>query len=192
MGPKSVTYRPTQAHESSRLMQDLLEFTDIQLKEKEVKQPMKHQDGWEAYVRRYTTSVVMGITYGHRITSVYNNSDLHKIYDVLATLTNVGQPGTWLCDDFPLIRHLPDILAPWRKKGLALHRWEMELWGGLLRRMKDEREQGTATACYVGDLLEKRGEDGTKDSENLSDLLLSCAYASRFDRMDANFSLNLS
>lgn len=96
MGTKSRSYRVVQEHESAVLMGDLLRHTRTMQKhlaDGSFKTATRHEDGWEAHVRRYTTSVVLNITYGKRITSAYDNPSLHKIYDILANFTLVGQPG---------------------------------------------------------------------------------------------------
>ncbi|CAD6912244.1 unnamed protein product [Tilletia controversa] len=187
MGTKSVQYRSVQEQESAILIRDLLCYTRQKDKTSWPNQDtLTHESSWEAWVRRYTTSVVMSITYGHRIQSAENNQDLHKIYDVLATFTKVGQPGSWLCDDFPIVRMLPNFLAPWRKKGLDLHKWEMELWGGFLNRIKAEREESRETPCFASHALENRatkapdynGEGfGLDSGGNMSDILLAYTAA---------------
>ena len=58
----------------------------------------------------------------------------------------------------------------------------MELWGGFLERLKKERQDGTARASYVNDVLQKREEalpgfdgkgTGLVDGQP-TDLLLAC------------------
>lgn len=163
MGTKSKSYRVVQEHESAVLMGDLLRHSravESSIADGSYKRATRHEDGWEAHVRRYTTSVVLNITYGKRITSAYDNQSLHKIYDILANFTLVGQPGRNPCDDFPLLRLLPDWLAPWRKEALRLHKWEMQLWGGFMDELKGEREALSSVPSYVNDMLEDRQKNG--------------------------------
>ncbi|KIK51470.1 hypothetical protein GYMLUDRAFT_78193 [Collybiopsis luxurians FD-317 M1] len=81
------------------------------------------------------------------------------IYDVLANFAHVGQPGNYLADIFPILRKLPDFLAPWRAAGRKMHEWEMELWGGILESGKKLLSAGTANT-YVNTYLRKRSERG--------------------------------
>ncbi|KAG7098797.1 hypothetical protein E1B28_000702 [Marasmius oreades] len=112
---------------------------------------------WFAIIRRYTTSVVMTATYGNRVNRVVDNPHLHKIYDVLANFAHVGQPGNYLADAFPIFRKLPDWLAPWRVAARKMHEWEMELWGGLLQRCKNELRAGKEHVTnYVSTYLRQR------------------------------------
>lgn len=158
IGSKSLTYRTMQEHESAVLIKDLWRHTQhcLSQPQRHDKTRLTHETSWEAHVRRYTTSVVMSITYGRRVTSTYRNPELHKIYDVLANLSVVAQPGQNACDGFPILTRLPDWLAPWRARGRAMHKWELELWGGLLERAKRDLQQGKARQGYVASMLEKR------------------------------------
>jgi hypothetical protein len=54
------------------------------------------EEHWFSLIRRYTTSIVMTVTYGKRAHKIINNPRLHKIYAVLANFTTVGQPGNYL------------------------------------------------------------------------------------------------
>ncbi|ESK96459.1 cytochrome p450 [Moniliophthora roreri MCA 2997] len=163
---KTREMRTTQELESRVVMFDLLnhgeqsfvpEFRNVG---DEV--PERH---WFAIIRRYTTSVVMLATYGNRVNRVTNNPHLHKIYDVLANFAHVGQPGNYLADAFPILRKLPDILAPWRIAGRRMHEWEMELWGGLLERCKEEIRQGKEHVTnYVVTYLRQRMDAGIDEA----------------------------
>ncbi|KAF8810830.1 cytochrome P450 [Phlegmacium glaucopus] len=165
IGPQaSKALRSVQELESRVVIWDLMnhgdkscapEFSDPAVVYSEV--PEAH---WFALIRRYTTSVVMTATYGTRVTRVTNNPHLHKIYDVLANFAHVGQPGNYLADVFPIIRKLPDVLAPWRIAVQKMHEWEMELWGGLLdggKRMIEDRIPNTS---YVNTYLRTRSDAG--------------------------------
>lgn len=187
MGTKSQGYKTIQEHESAVLIHDLLRHTQHCLSHpRDQDLPLTHETGWEAHVRRYTTSVVMNITYGRRVTSTYRNPELHKIYDVLGNLAVVGQPGRNACDAFAFVRKLPDWLAPWRVQAKAMHKWEMELWGGLLERTKRDRQHGRPCQGYVASVLDRRqhapssasfdGSGLTAEGE-MTDLLLAYTAA---------------
>ncbi|KAF9445128.1 cytochrome P450 [Macrolepiota fuliginosa MF-IS2] len=115
---------------------------------------------WFSLVRRYTTSIVMTLTYGKRAHKILNNRHLHMIYEVLANFTKVGQPGNYLADVFPILRKLPDFLAKWRADAQKMHQWEMVLWGGLLKELQAELNSGIARDCYVSNYIRKRAEGG--------------------------------
>ncbi|EEB95611.1 hypothetical protein MPER_05386 [Moniliophthora perniciosa FA553] len=120
---------------------------------------------WFSIIRRYTTSVVMLVTYGNRVERYINNPHLHKIYDVLASFAVTAQPGNYLADAFPILRKFPDILAPWRSAGHKMHEWEMELWGGLLEKCKEDLRQGKEHVTnYVTNYLKQRMDVGIEEA----------------------------
>ncbi|KAJ7579229.1 cytochrome P450 [Mycena floridula] len=152
----SKQLRPLQELESIVLLHDLLAYD---INDPNVPGSKDYsEDHWFSLVRRYTTSIVMKLTYGKRIEKIRDNPRLHKIYAVLANLIRVGQPGNYLADAFPILRKLPDFLAPWRVEGRRMHEWEMDLWGGLLKDIQTDMKNGIMTDCYVGNYLKQRNE----------------------------------
>ncbi|KDQ51281.1 hypothetical protein JAAARDRAFT_706542 [Jaapia argillacea MUCL 33604] len=164
-GP-SKKIRPAQDLESRVLLYDIMTHGDRSVTEPQVIGPNGEvpEGHWFSLIRRYTTSIVMTIVYGKRVSKINDNPYLHKIYDVLANFTTVGQPGNYLADAFPILRKLPDWLAPWRVEGRKMHEWEMELWGGLLEDIKNDMKNGIARDCYVGEYLRQRAESGIEDA----------------------------
>ncbi|KAF9048046.1 cytochrome P450 [Hymenopellis radicata] len=167
IGPMAAKkLRPFQDLESCVCMHDIMEHGNKTVEEKLSDTPNGHvaETHWFSLLRRYTTSVVMTVTYGKRAHKIVGNPRLqvldHKIYEVLANFTIVGQPGNYLADAFPIFRKLPDILAPWRVAARKMHEWEMELWGGLLKDIQSDIDAGEAAPCFVGDYLKDRAEHG--------------------------------
>ncbi|SJL15448.1 related to Cytochrome P450 [Armillaria ostoyae] len=163
IGPTaSKKLRPSQHLESCVLLNDILSHGDYSVAQnlKEGSDGVVPEEHWFSLIRRYTTSIVMTVTYGKRAHKIINNHRLHKIYAVLANFTTVGQPGNYLADAFPILRKLPDALAPWRIKGREMHEWEMELWGGLLDDIQADINKGVSVPCYVGTYLKQRAENG--------------------------------
>ncbi|RDB14793.1 hypothetical protein Hypma_016543 [Hypsizygus marmoreus] len=160
-GP-SKRLRPLQELESRVLLHDLLMHGDKGLRDlAEGPNGEVPEDHWFSLIRRYTTSVVLIVMYGKRANKVINNHQLHKIYAVLANFTKVGQPGNYLADVFPILRKLPDFLAPWRVEARQMHEWEMELWGGFLHDLKSEMSAGCIpNDSYVSTYLKARSDAG--------------------------------
>ncbi|KAL6304972.1 cytochrome P450 [Sparassis latifolia] len=167
IGPSpSKKLRNVQEFESRVLLYDILCHGDKSITEPQVSGPHGEipETHWFAVVRRYTTSVVMNVMYGNRIHRLFNNPYLHKIYDVLANFTHVGQPGNYPADAFPILRKLPDFLAPWRQQARKMHDWEMQLWGGLLNDDKNALRKGIARESFVNSYLRARGDAGHEDA----------------------------
>ncbi|EMD31065.1 hypothetical protein CERSUDRAFT_60535 [Gelatoporia subvermispora B] len=116
---------------------------------------------WFNLIRRYSTSIPMYITYGKRVHRIANNPQVAQVYDVVGNFTRMAQPGNYLADVVPFLRMLPDILAPWRSEAGAKHRWEMELYGGLLEEEKDALNyQGTVRDSFLNTYLRARAAAG--------------------------------
>ncbi|KAF8067838.1 cytochrome P450 [Lyophyllum atratum] len=160
-GP-SKKMRPIQVMESSVLLHDLLAHGDRGLQDlapgPNGEVPENH---WFSLFRRYATSVVMTVTYGQRVNSI-DSPRLHKIYVVLENIIRVVQPGNYLADAFPILRKLPDSLAPWRVEARKMHHWEMELWGGLLSDMQRDlkTDQPPMIESYISSYLIQRTDAG--------------------------------
>ncbi|KAJ3556830.1 hypothetical protein NM688_g1807 [Phlebia brevispora] len=154
--------------ESITVLNDLLHYEEIDRSRYESLRANSSiivpEDHWFAIFRRYTTSNVMTMTYGKRAHQIRNNPWLHKIYDVVTEFVRVSQPGNYIADAFPIIRKLPDFLAPWRKEGKWLHEWEMELWGGLLAEQQAMHKSGVHRDCFVSSYLRQRSEAGLEES----------------------------
>ncbi|KAF8074119.1 cytochrome P450 [Lyophyllum atratum] len=177
-GP-SKKLRPIQDMESCVLIHDLLAHGDLGLQDSapgpngEVP-----EDHWFSLIRRYTTSIVMTVMYGQRVNRIIDNHRLHKIYAVLENFAKVGQPGNYLyanekniiiisdlesyrADAFPILRLLPDFLAPWRTDARKMHLWEMELWGGLLSDLQRDLETSQPKReSYISSYLIQRVDAG--------------------------------
>ncbi|KXN91602.1 O-methylsterigmatocystin oxidoreductase [Leucoagaricus sp. SymC.cos] len=87
---KVIQYRPIQLREARRLAVNLLE----------------HPNDREAMLRRYSTSIIMRITYGHEIVS--DNDHYMKIAeDSGYALTHCGPAGATPVDLFPILQYFP-------------------------------------------------------------------------------------
>ncbi|KZT09665.1 cytochrome P450 [Laetiporus sulphureus 93-53] len=163
LGPgPSKRLRKMQELESRVVIYDLLSHADQSVREIHLQGPNGEvpERHWFALVRRYTTSVVLHMAYGHRVHRLSNNPELHKIYDVLGNITCVAQPGNYLADAFSSLRKLPDFLAPWRVDARKMHLWEMELWGKLFADCRAALENGIPRAGFVASYLQSRAEAG--------------------------------
>ncbi|OSX61398.1 hypothetical protein POSPLADRAFT_1145520 [Postia placenta MAD-698-R-SB12] len=166
LGPgPSKQMRKMQELESRVMLHDLLCHGETSITEDFVegphgKVPERH---WFSIIRRYTTSLMMTLVYGRRIERIVDNPELHKVYDVMANITHVCQPGSYLVDALPFLRWLPDMLAPWRAEGRKMHEWEMAFWGKLFSDSRTALLNGAGFNGFVQSYLRARAEAGLED-----------------------------
>ncbi|ESK86196.1 cytochrome p450 [Moniliophthora roreri MCA 2997] len=68
-------------------------------------------------------------------------------------------PGVFLADHLPILRTLPDALAPWRLE--VQRNSELELYGDFLEELRsDIKNCINRPECLVGDILKERVEHG--------------------------------
>jgi cytochrome P450 len=106
--PKALRmYKPVQTAEASRLCYQLLESPA----------------NWEKLLERYTSSIVFCVAYGHRIDSL-NAEVIRQRFKFMHVAASLNVPGKYLVESFPILKHVPDILAPWKAKIKARGREE--------------------------------------------------------------------
>ncbi|KAI9759959.1 MAG: hypothetical protein M4579_001992 [Chaenotheca gracillima] len=90
-------YKPIQEAEASRLVYGLLDSPSV----------------WEKSFERFTASIVFSIAYGHRIDSLESETILQRMrFMHFAASLNV--PGKYLVESLPFLKHVPNVIAPWK------------------------------------------------------------------------------
>jgi cytochrome P450 len=96
--PKALRlYKPVQEAEASRLCWQLLQSPD----------------NWEKLLERFTSSIVFCVAYGHRIDSL-NADVIHQRFKFMHVAASLNVPGKYLVESFPILKHVPDVVAPWK------------------------------------------------------------------------------
>ena len=98
MTPRALkTYLPVQTAEASRLCHQLL--------------AAPHD--WERLIDRFTASIVFSVAYGHRIDSL-QSPIIRQRLKFMHYAASLNVPGAYLVESFPFLKHLPNLLAPWK------------------------------------------------------------------------------
>ncbi|KAF2251620.1 cytochrome P450 [Trematosphaeria pertusa] len=96
--PKALRlYKPVQTAEASRLCYQLLQTPA----------------DWEKLLERFTSSIVFSVAYGHRIDSL-NAEVIHQRFKLMHYSASLNVPGKYMVESFPILKHVPDALAPWK------------------------------------------------------------------------------
>ncbi|TRM65090.1 cytochrome P450 [Schizophyllum amplum] len=130
-------------------------------------------ENWETLLRRYATAVVLGVGFG---VSIVSDEDpyIRMAADASYALGHGGAPAGTLVDFFPLLRYIPECIAP---HSLRFAR----KWHGAIRRIHEvpfaavQREviNGTARASFIREQLEaydEAAERGETSQMSLEDI----------------------
>ncbi|KAK6991801.1 cytochrome P450 [Favolaschia claudopus] len=128
-------------------------------------------------IRRYAGSVVLRIAYGHRVTS---DDDLYvQLAEELSQITAAAiQPGRWLVDSLPFLKHVPEWMpgAGFKTWASAARKRSNELIHSPLREVKQQRAEGIGSPSLVSEYLEKHPE-----KEDIISHVASSFYAAGAD-----------
>ena len=163
--PKALRlYKPVQTAEASRLCCELLE----------------NPNNWEKLLERFTSSIVFCVAYGHRIDSL-NARIIHQRFKFMHYSASLNVPGKYMVESFPILKHIPDMLAPWKADIKAHGREEaaenMTLVNGVRSDLARAKSQGTTIPDSLCKLLLELRE---KEPIPLSDRDFSFIPASLF------------
>ena len=116
-------YKPLQQAESSRLCYQLLEGA--------------HE--WEALFDRLASSIVFAVSYGHRVDSAQSPVIKQRL-EFMQYASSLNVPGAYLVESFPMLKYLPDWIAPWKAEIKRHGRLEAEANIRLVRVVRQDIE----------------------------------------------------
>ncbi|KAL6710489.1 hypothetical protein ACN47E_008537 [Coniothyrium glycines] len=156
--PKALRlYKPVQEAEASRLCSQLLE----------------NPASWEKLLERFTSSIVFCVAYGHRIDSL-NAEVIHQRFRFMHYAASLNVPGKYLVESFPVLKHVPDFLAPWKA--------EIKAHG------KEEAAANMALIDLVRDDLARAKTRGDDTPDSLCKMLLELKEKENIPLSDRDFS----
>lgn len=165
--PKALRlYKPVQQAEASRLAYGML-----------------HRPGdYVKLIETFTSSVVFCVAYGHRIDSL-NAKVIGQRFQFMHYSASLNVPGRYLVETIPALKHVPDVLTPWKRdikehgrREAAANMALADVVRGDIARAEKEgtREKVPDSLCKI--LLEMRETEGIP----LSDRDFSFVPASLF------------
>lgn len=144
----AISYQPIQDFESVKLMLDLLQSPD----------------DFYQHSRRYSSSVIMYVTYGFRLPS-WQHPLVNKIYSVLDNLTEMTAPGAHAVDSLPSLQYLPQwLLGNWRSFGRRTLEHDSKVYLELWENLKERVDQGMAPECFCKTFYLKNPEKAGIDN----------------------------
>lgn len=139
-------YKPIQEAEATRLCWSLLE----------------HPERYEKLIDRFTASVVFSIAYGHRIESM-DSAVIYQRLEFMQYAASLNVPGRFLAETFPILKYIPNIIAPWKTEIQRRGHLEATVNMSLVRQVQEElrtaKDPSSIPDSLTKMLLETRASD---------------------------------
>lgn len=141
----STIYKPVQDFESKQAVWEILnakddmEFNDIN--------------------RRYSTSTIMTITYGHRVKDL-NDPLYQDILKIVRHFSLATAPGAWMIDTLPMLANIipQSWLQNWKDVARQWYKEDSEIYLKMYGKLMDQVKNGTAPDCFLKDLAREKLE----------------------------------
>ncbi|RDL40570.1 uncharacterized protein BP5553_00549 [Venustampulla echinocandica] len=126
-------------------------------------------DRWERALDRFAASVVFSIAYGHRIDSL-DCPVVRDRLEIIRFLATLNTPGRYMAESFPILKHMPNFVAPWEKyiqeRGMIEATANMALVEEVKRDIRMGKENGTEAApSLTQNMLAVRDNEGLQISD---------------------------
>ncbi|WQF76450.1 Putative cytochrome P450 [Colletotrichum destructivum] len=149
MQRRSETYRPVQCLESRVLMHELL----------------ASPGDFRRHLERYAASVIVTVTYGRRVEDVATDVVVRRNAESMGRLTSVNIPGRFAVERYPVLKHVPSFLAPWKAEVLRQRQKDIRLYTELMDEVRRKVADGVAPACFAKHLIQEQAALGMTDLE---------------------------
>ncbi|EIM88908.1 cytochrome P450 [Stereum hirsutum FP-91666 SS1] len=132
-------YQPLQEKDAAVLVADLL------------KEPLY----WDDHLKRSAASTVLTAVYGMEPIKSKDDPLVVRINDLMHRLVRATLPGAFLVEIFPVMKRLPEFLAPWKKEGLEWHRRDTVMFQEFMDKVRGQMKAGESKPSFAAGLIEK-------------------------------------
>ncbi|KAI1496915.1 cytochrome P450 [Biscogniauxia marginata] len=123
--------------------------------------------GYYDHIRRYTTAVILASVYGQR-GARFDSTNVQALYHAQDQFTAIIEQGaTPPVDTFPVLKLLPNFMAPWKTRAKAVRKEQKSLYLSLLRKTRERMETGKGPPCFLHVLLRDQ-QKNDMDDEHLA------------------------
>lgn len=131
-------------------------------------QLLQTPDAYYDHIRRYSTAVILSSVFGVR-GSHFNDPKVQRLYHAQDQFTAIMETGaTPPVDVFPVLKSLPNFVAPWRKWALSIRKEQRSLYFELLQGVKDRLDHGISRNCFMDTLLTSEKSKNNLDEEHIA------------------------
>ncbi|KAI0074779.1 cytochrome P450 [Panus rudis PR-1116 ss-1] len=99
---------------------------------------------WKAHVNRAVKSAVLAVSYATPPIASETDPVVKYIDDFMHRLEHAARPGEYLVEIFPILAHLPDWAARWKREGKKAHERDTMEFMGLYRDAVGRAERNEA------------------------------------------------
>ncbi|KAL4768641.1 cytochrome P450 [Aspergillus nidulans var. acristatus] len=115
------------------------------------------------HIQRYTTAVILASVFGQRGAD-FNSPNVQALYDVQNRFTALLEPGAAPpVDGITFLRHIPEFLAPWKRRAKEIRRDQRALYFRLYNATKERMAKGIRTGCFMEKLIDDQVKNGLDD-----------------------------
>lgn len=109
--------------------------------------------------RRYSTSTILNITYGHRVPDL-NDPLYQDILKIVRHFSLATAPGGWMIDTVPMLADIvpQSLFQNWKKVARRWYEEDSEIYLKLYRKLMDDVKNGVAPHCFFNDLARAKLE----------------------------------
>ena len=124
----------------------------------------------QSIFRRYTLSVMMTLSFGHRVQTLHDQI-VKTVFDIMDDIARTIQPGQYLVDILPILKRLPYFLRTWEHEVDRKLEWQLPFMQNLLVRTEEQMAKETPNTGLIRALLEQRRgmNDQERDAKFLDD-----------------------
>ncbi|KAE9389979.1 cytochrome P450 [Gymnopus androsaceus JB14] len=101
-------------------------------------QMLTNSRDWDDHMRRSAASSILCAVYGWDLIQKSDDPFITRINDLAHRLVRAALPGAYLVEIFPMMLHLPNWMAKWKREGLEWHRKDTEMFEGFIDKVKTE------------------------------------------------------
>ncbi|VDC01477.1 unnamed protein product [Peniophora sp. CBMAI 1063] len=118
---------------------------------------MQNAAGWDRFIRNAAADLMLRSIYDESPASEEHDTHVRLINEFGATVTSSAAPGAYLVEIMPWMRHIPSVLAPWKRKAQNFYHRYDTLFRSLLGRVQEDIDNGVERASFAATLI--RGSD---------------------------------
>ncbi|KAF5019281.1 hypothetical protein F66182_8718 [Fusarium sp. NRRL 66182] len=123
---------------------------------------LKEPKDWYNHIRRYSTAVILATVYAQRGLrfEARRVRDLYDVQDRFSFLLERTHPPV---DDFPILKYLPEFLAPWKKEAREIRRDQKALFEELYYETKAKMEEQEMD-CFMAKMIKDFEKNGLEEA----------------------------